>query len=221
MYEQFWPPIQLSIIVASIATFFVVVFGTFLGKRLSSTNFRGKVFLDTALMLPIVLPPSVIGFMLIVLFGQNSVIGSAIEVLFNQSILFTSTAAVIAASVVAFPLMYQSAKVGFRQINRDIEQAARIDGANELQVFGRVSLPLAKQALVTGGLLSFTRAFGEFGATLMFAGNIPGKTQTIPTAIYVAMESGEMRTAWLYVGISIFMSFLLLGLTYVIQSESN
>ncbi|MYL34684.1 molybdate ABC transporter permease subunit [Pontibacillus yanchengensis] len=221
MYEQFWSPIQLSIVVASIATLLVVFIGTLLGKRLSSATFKGKVFIDTALLLPIVLPPSVIGFMLIVFFGENSLVGRGINILFNQSILFTSTAAVIAASVVAFPLMYQSAKVGFRQINHDIEQAARVDGANEFQVFGRVSLPLAKQALVTGGLLSFTRAFGEFGATLMFAGNIPGKTQTIPTAIYVAMESGEMRTAWLYVAISIFLSFLLLTLTYVIQPESD
>ena len=125
--------------------------------------------------------------------------------------MFTWWAAVIASSVVAFPLMYQSAKTGFLSIDPGAEEAARVDGANEWMVFLYVTLPLSIKTLITGLILSFARALGEFGATLMFAGNLPGKTQTAPTAIYVAIESGNMEAAWLWViamaGISFFLLF--------------
>jgi molybdate transport system permease protein len=130
--------------------------------------------------------------------------------------MFTWWAAVIASTVVAFPLMYQSAKTGFEGIDEEIENAARVDGAGEWRLFLNVSLPLAIKSIVTGAILSSARALGEFGATLMFAGNIPGQTQTIPTAIYIAMDSGNMTLAWLWVAVIIVISFIMLFIvTYI------
>ena len=131
--------------------------------------------------------------------------------------MFTWWAAVIASTIVAFPLMYQSAKTGFSSIDCDIEHAARVDGANEWQVFMFISIPLALKALVSGGILSFTRALGEFGATLMFAGNIPGKTQTTPLAIYMAIDSGNMTLAWTWVLCMIAISFLMLLSIHILK----
>ena len=123
---------------------------------------------------------------------------------------------VIASTVVAFPLMYQSAKTGFEGIDEEIENAARVDGAGEWRLFLFVTLPLAVKSIVTGAILSSARALGEFGATLMFAGNIPGQTQTIPTAIYIAMDSGNMTLAWLWVAVIIVISFIMLFIvTYI------
>lgn len=161
-------------------------------------------------MLPLVLPPTVVGFILIIIFGKHSVIGRAIEQIFHQSVIFTWWAAVIASAIVAFPLMYQSAKTGFAAVDSDIEGAAKVDGAGRWQVFTRISVPLAFPSLLTGSILSLARALGEFGATLMFAGNIPGVTQTLPTAIYVAMDSGNETLAWVWVICIMIISFLML-----------
>lgn len=216
---MFWFPIQLSLLTASIAAVLVFIAGAMLGRVFAVRNFRGKLAAETCLMLPLVLPPSVTGFLLIIVFGTNSWIGSVYEQVFQNSIIFTPVAAVVAAAVVAFPLMFQSAKTGYGSIDPNIEAAARVDGAGEWRVFINIAMPLAGRALMTGFVLSFTRALGEFGATLMFAGNIPGVTQTMPTAIYVAIESNQMNLAYTYVGISIFISFLLLGLTYLLNRE--
>lgn len=169
-------------------------------------------------MLPMVLPPTVVGFFLIVVFGKNSLAGQAIEWIFRQPIIFTWWAAVIASIVVAFPLMYQSAKSGFEGVNRDIEDAARVDGASEWRIFLFISIPLASKALISGSILSIARALGEFGATLMFAGNIPGETQTIPTAIYIAIDSGNMKMAWMWVISIVLISFIML-LTVRVKKE--
>lgn len=131
--------------------------------------------------------------------------------------MFTPFAAVIASTIVAFPLMYQTVKIGFQSVDKGIEEAARVDGANELNVFLLVTLPLSTRSIITGLILSFARALGEFGATFMFAGNIPGKTQTAPTAIYIAMESGNMKLAWLLVISMIIISSLMLLATNVTQ----
>ncbi|GAB0168806.1 molybdate ABC transporter permease subunit [Lysinibacillus sp. CTST325] len=188
----------------------VIITGILFGNWMAKRNFKGKLFLETVLLLPLVLPPTVIGFLLIIIFGKNSVLGNLITWLFNQPIMFTWWAAVIASTVVAFPLMYQSAKTGFESVDVDIENAARVDGANEWQVFFLISIPLALKSIVSGGILSFTRALGEFGATLMFAGNLPGKTQTTPLAIYMAIGSGNMSLAWSWVICMISISFLML-----------
>ncbi|WP_432703281.1 molybdate ABC transporter permease subunit [Lysinibacillus sphaericus] len=210
MGTDFWSPLRLSIEIAFVAGITAIIVGILMGKWMATRHFKGKLLLETILLLPLVLPPTVVGFLLIVIFGKNSVLGNLIVWLFDQPIMFTWWAAVIASTIVAFPLMYQSAKTGFASIDNDIEDAARVDGANEWQIFVFVSIPLALKALVSGGILSFTRALGEFGATLMFAGNIPGKTQTTPLAIYMALDSGNMTLAWTWVLCMIAISFLML-----------
>ncbi|GGA61875.1 molybdate ABC transporter permease subunit [Ornithinibacillus halotolerans] len=208
--EEFLHPIFLSIKVATISSIIVIVLGTLVGRFLSRKTFSGKSVVETLLMLPLVLPPTVVGFLLIVVFGRNSIVGRLFEWLFSQPIMFTTYAAIIASTVVAFPLMYQSAKSAFSGIDQDIEDAARVDGANERKVFLSISIPLASKMLISGCILSFARALGEFGATLMFAGNIPGVTQTVPTAIYIAMDSGKMTLAWLWVIAIMIISFIML-----------
>lgn len=208
--DQFFTPVFLSIRVAVTALVIVFIIATLAARLMAGARFRGKVIVETILMLPLVLPPTVVGFLLIVIFGNNSVIGSGIEWLFDQSVMFTWYGAVIASTVVAFPLMYQSAKTGFLNVDSDIEDAARVDGAGPLQVFFRVTIPLSAGALVSGALLSFARALGEFGATLMIAGNIPDRTQTLPTAIYVAFQSGNMTLAWAWVSAMVVISFVMM-----------
>ncbi|MFP3125366.1 molybdate ABC transporter permease subunit [Ectobacillus funiculus] len=218
MFKEFWEPVQLSLEISLVSGITVFILGTFISWLMVKFPFKGKIIIETMIMLPLVLPPSVIGFLLIIIFGKNSWLGEAIVFLFKQPIIFTWWAAMIASTVVAFPLMYMSAKTGFQNVDSDIEEAAAVDGANTLKVFLYISLPLASRSLLTGGILSFARALGEFGATLMFAGNIPGKTQTVPTAIYVAIDSGNMTMAWLWVAATVFISFLML-LTVQLKSR--
>jgi molybdate transport system permease protein len=208
--EWSWFPVRLSFFVASTATIITLFFAIIAAYGIGTKKLKGKALVETLLFLPLVLPPTVIGFFLIVLFGNNSPIGKVIESITGGSILFTVTAAVIAASVVAFPLMYQSIKTGFLSVDNNILGAAKVDGASEWTLLLRIILPLSVRAIITGLILGFARAFGEFGATLMFAGNIPSSTQTIPTAIYLALMSGQTNVAWYYVLISVCFSFLLL-----------
>jgi molybdate transport system permease protein len=219
MHNEFWSPILLSLKVASISAAIALILGTFISRLLVYRQFKGKMLLETILLMPLVLPPTVIGFLLIYFFGRNGPIGLFFEDLFARSIIFTPLAAVIASTIVAFPLMYQSVKTGFQSVDQDIEEAARIDGANEINVFFFITLPLSVKSIITGLILSFARALGEFGATLMFAGNIPGRTQTAPTAIYIAMESGDLKLAWLLVLAMILISFLMLLTTNLSQKK--
>lgn len=177
---------------------------------------KNKIWLDTILLSPIVLPPTVIGFILIMLFGRNGFLGKAIQFLFDQSVMFTMWAAVLAAVVVAFPLMYQSVRTGLSLVDHHIEDAARVDGATEWKVFWHITLPLIQKTVMSGAILSFARALGEFGATLMFAGNIPGRTQTVPMAIYIAFESNKMGLAWTWVFSILILSFFML---YILQKK--
>ncbi|MBG9586271.1 molybdate ABC transporter permease subunit [Cytobacillus firmus] len=218
MVTDFWSPVLLSAEVAAVSGVMAIILGVIIGKGMANKRFKGKAIAETAFLLPLVLPPSVVGFLLIVIFGRNSFAGQFIEFIFKQPVMFTWWAAVIASTVVAFPLMYQSAKTGFEAIDRDIENAARVDGANDIQLFMNITIPLSYKAIISGGILSFARALGEFGATLMFAGNIPGKTQTIPTAIYVAIDSGNMEMAWLWVACMIGISFIMLVFVQLIKT---
>lgn len=217
--SEFWLPIKLSIQIALVSGVIVLFSGVLISRLMVKKKFKGKILLETIILLPLVLPPSVIGFLLIVIFGRNSPLGAIIEWLFKQPIMFTWWAALIAATVVSFPLMYQSAKTGFQSIDEGLEDAARVDGANELKVFLLISIPLAFKSILSGWILSFARAMGEFGATLMFAGNIPGKTQTTSTAIYIAMDSGEMGLAWSWVGVIMVISFGML--VFINSFKSN
>jgi molybdate transport system permease protein len=219
MATNFWSPVRLSIEIASVAGVLVLILGLFFGKVMANRKFKGKSIVETAFLLPLVLPPTVVGFLLIIIFGKNSPVGQLIQWLFHSPVMFTWWAAVISSTVVAFPLMYQSAKTGFEAIDEDIEDAARVDGANEWKLFMSISIPLTRKAIISGAILSFARALGEFGATLMFAGNIPGKTQTIPTAIYIAIDSDNMQLAWLWVLSMIGISFLMLLCIQLMNSE--
>lgn len=210
---QLWSPIRLSLQVAAISSVLSTCAGIFIAWRMSISRFPGKVIAETLFMLPLVLPPTVIGFLLLVFLGRNSWVGQVIESIFSTSIIFSWGAAVIASLVVSFPLVYQTMKNGFAAIDTNLMDAARSSGASEWQVFRYVTLPIALPSVMTAYILSFARSLGEFGATLMIAGNIPDKTQTVPTAIFVAVESGNMTMAWLWTISIILISFLLLLLT--------
>lgn len=206
-WTEFAYPIILSLKVAVVSSLFVLLIGGLAAWGMSRRKFRGKTLLETTFLLPLVLPPTVVGFILLVLLGKKSWIGYLMESFFNQSIIFTWGAAVIASIVVAFPLVYQTMKTGFSSVNKDLEDAGRSTGANEWQVLRYITLPLAWRSVTAAYILGFARGLGEFGATLMIAGNIPHKTQTLPTAIYIAVESGDQTLAWCWAGAIIVISF--------------
>ncbi|ASS67989.1 MULTISPECIES: molybdate ABC transporter permease subunit [unclassified Paenibacillus] len=212
-WQQFWPPVILSLKVALLASVVALAAGTAAARLMSRSRFRGKLLLETAFLLPLVLPPTVVGFVLLVALGRRSFLGKTIEAIFSAPLVFTPWAAVVAAVVVSFPLVYQTMKTGFAGIEPELEQAARSAGASEGQVLRHVALPLAARSLLSALLLGFARSLGEFGATLMIAGNIPGITQTVPTAIYVAVDAGRTAMAWAWTAAIILISFLLLLFT--------
>lgn len=203
-------PIWLSLRISLVSSVIVFLLGILAARLMTKRRVRGRVWIETLFMLPLVLPPTVVGFILLVMLGRRSFIGEAIEYIFQQPIVFTWWAAVVATVVVAFPLVYQTMKVGFQSVDRDLEDAGRSIGANEWQVLRHITLPLAARSLFVAYMLGFARGLGEFGATLMIAGNIPYKTQTLSTAIYVAVDSGNMNLAWLWTFAIIVISFLLL-----------
>lgn len=208
-------PIILSLKVAGAAVLIVVCFSIPLATLMAKRQFPGKNIVESILTLPLVLPPSVVGFTLLYVFGKNGPLGKLLEQLFHIKVVFTLGGAIIAAAVVSFPLMYQSVKAAIESVDSKLEKAARTLGAGELKVFFTITLPLAKNGVVAGFVLAFARSLGEFGATLMIAGNIPGKTQTMPLAIYFASESGQTQEAWILVSIMVLFSFLVIyGLNY-------
>jgi molybdate transport system permease protein len=206
-WTEFASPILLSLKVAVVSSVFVLLIGGLLAWWMSRRHFRGKLLLETAFLLPLVLPPTVVGFILLVLLGKKSWIGYLLDSYFSMSVIFTWGAAVIASIVVAFPLVYQTMKTGFSSVSQDLEDAGRSMGADEWQVLRYITLPLAWRSVTAAYILGFARGLGEFGATLMIAGNIPNKTQTLPTAIYIAVESGNQTLAWYWAGAIIIISF--------------
>lgn len=202
-----WYPVILSIKVALASLLFVALLGTAAAYGMQRWNFSGKAAVEAAFSLPLVLPPVVTGFVLLVLIGKQGPVGIFLSEAFHAQLIFTPYAAVLAGAVVAFPLMYQSAKAAFQSVDPKLEDAARVLGASEWRVFWTVKIPLAWPGLVSGIVLSFARALGEFGATIMVAGNIPGKTQTLPLAIYFAAESNDISLAGVYVLIISVISF--------------
>lgn len=193
-----WSSLRLSLLVVSLATLIIGVVGTALAYLFAKRNFRGKDLLDALFTLPMVLPPTVTGYYLIVLLGRRGLLGGPLYSVTGWTVTFTWVAAVIASTVVALPLMIKSARAAIESIDPDYETASYIMGKSEFETFFRITLPLAGRGILAGIILSFARAFGEFGATLMLAGNIPGRTQTMPLAIYEAVVSGEDEAArWL------------------------
>jgi molybdate transport system permease protein len=188
---SFWFPLQLTLRVASLATLFALVFGVLLAWVIHRFRFPGRDGLDAVLTLPMVLPPTVLGYYLLVVIGRNGMIGRWLEESFGITLMFTWQGAVIASAVVAFPLVFKSARAALENVGQKYENAARTLGCGEWQVFLRVSLPLAVRGIVAGTMLAFARAMGEFGATLMIAGNLPGRTQTLSLAVYSAVQAGN------------------------------
>lgn len=219
MTTNYLSPIFLSLQITLIASIFIIFLGITIGYFMGKHKFYGKTILEIIFLLPIVLPPAVIGFILLMLLGNTSIFYPVINFIFNGPIIFTKTAAIIAAIVVAFPIMYQSAKVAFSQVDKNLEESARLDGASELQVFFKITLPLSLPTLITGAVLSIARAFGEFGVTIMIAGNIPDKTQTMSTAIYTAMSINNLRVVWIYVIIMSMVSVLFIILIQKINKR--
>lgn len=186
-----WVALSLTLKVAGCATALNVLLGIGAGFLFARKKFAGREFLDAILTLPMVMPPTVLGYYLLVLIGSQGVLGSWLKSQFGINLIFSWQGAVIAATVVAFPLVFRSARAAFESIDPQLEQAARVLGVSEIAIFFRVSLPLAWRGIMAGLLLSFARATGEFGATLMVAGSIPGKTQTLSIAVYEAVQAGR------------------------------
>jgi molybdate transport system permease protein len=184
-------PLWLTIKVASVATLSAFLTGVALAFLLAKGRFRGKEWLDAFLTLPLVLPPTVLGYYLIVLVGRNGWIGRWLYEAFGITLMFTWQGAAIAATIVSLPLVLKSATTAFESVDQNLEKAARTLGLSEMDVFFRVSFPLAWRGILAGTMLAFARAMGEFGATLMIAGNLPGKTQTLSLAVYSAVQAGN------------------------------
>ena len=213
-------PLWLTLKVALIATLIAGVVGIALGWWTSRRRFVGNNIVDAVLMLPMVLPPTVIGYYLIVLIGRNGVFGQYLDRWFGINLIFTWQGAVIAASVVSFPLVYKGARAAFEEVDGRFANAARTLGAGEFEVFVRVALPLAVRGIAAGLMLTFARAMGEFGATLMIAGNLPGKTQTLSIAVYEAVQAGNNQLAlWLTLVISVVCITVLVVSSRLLQAR--
>ena len=214
-----YSPLILSLKTAfysTIITFFVgiyIAFAVFKIKRFS-------YIFDIVFTLPLVLPPTVVGFFLLIFFGRNSFIGSIVEKL-GFPFIFTLRGAILASFIVSFPLMYRTSKGAFEQIDTNIINAARTLGKSENWIFWRIMLPNSWQSILGGAILSFTRALGEFGATIMIAGNIPNRTQTISLAIYTAVQAGDRELAFRWVIIIVAISFISIMMMNIIIPVSN
>lgn len=205
-----WTPFWLSLQVTTTATVVILIVGLVLALLLVRVSFRGKLVLDTLINLPLVLPPSVVGYYLLFILGR----GSFIREKLNIDLLFTWQAAAFASAVVGLPLMVQSARAAFEEIEPESEEAARVDGAAEWQVWWYITLPMARRGILAGLILSSARALGEFGATLMVAGNIPGRTQTLPLAIYDAVQARRYDDASVMVIVMTSLAFGCLWAVY-------
>jgi molybdate transport system permease protein len=191
MFDAALTPLSLTLKVAASATLLATLFGVAAGLLLSRARFAGRDIVDALLLLPMVMPPTVLGYYLLVVFGRKSAVGHWLGENFGIQLIFTWQGAAVAAAVVAFPLVFKAARTAFEGINPDFQNAGRTLGYSEWTLFTRVTFPLAWRGIAAGSMLAFARAMGEFGATLMIAGNIPGRTQTLSIAIYEAVNAGD------------------------------
>lgn len=199
-------PLWISLKVSLLATIITFILGVIIAYKVYQYRGKWRSLMETILLIPLVLPPTIVGFLILILLGKNGIIGQILSQ-WNLNIIFTWYAAIIAGVIIGFPLMFRATLGTFEQIDSLLLDAARIEGASEIKVFYYISLPLAFRGILSGIILSFTRILGEFGATLMVAGNIPNKTQTIPMAIYFAVQAGEMEEGWFWVIILLLFSF--------------
>jgi len=214
-------PIIVSMKTASVSIFITFFLGLFIAKFIVNLrNETVKNVLDGILILPLVLPPTVAGFMLLYVFGVRRPIGKFFLDFFSIKIAFSWAATVLAAVVMSFPMMYRSARSAFEQVDQNLIYAARTLGMSEWKIFWRVIMPIAKPGVIGGGILAFARGLGEFGATAMIAGNIAGKTRTLPLAVYSAVAAGDMKTAGYYVGIILVLAlFIIISMNYFLSKE--
>lgn len=213
-------PLWLTLKVALLATLMAGVAGIALGWWMARRRFAGHALVDSFLMLPMVLPPTVLGYYLIVVVGRNGVLGRYLDQWFGINLMFTWQGAVMAASIVSLPLIYKAARAAFEDADPRMVLAARTLGASELEIFLRISLPLAGRGVVAGLMLAFARAMGEFGATLMIAGNLPGKTQTLSIAVYDAVQAGnDAQALWLTLLISVVCMLVLVVSSRLLQAR--
>ena len=208
-----WSALMLSLQVTIVATSILFVVGLVLGVFLARFRIPGQIIIEVIIFLPLVLPPSVIGYFLLLALGR----GSPIVEWFHVNLLFSWYAAAIASAVVGLPLMFQSARTAIASVDHNLENAARTLGSSELEILWRVTLPLARRGVIAGLILGGARALGEFGATLMVAGNIPGQTQTLPLAIYDAVQARRYEDAQMMVVVMTAVAFI--GLWFVRQLE--
>ncbi|GMV93434.1 MAG: molybdate ABC transporter permease [Candidatus Hydrogenedentota bacterium] len=205
--EMEWNALRLSLLVASVAVLVSLPVAILLAYRLARSSSRGMWIVETLVNLPLVLPPVVTGYLLLVAFGRSSPLGGFLERVFGFSIAFTWLGAAVAAAVVGFPLMVRAVRLAFEAVDPRLELAAQSLGANRIGSFLTVSLPLAKRGVIAGAVLAFARGVGEFGATIMIAGNIPGKTQTIPLAVYAMTERPNgIAESWRLVALSVLIA---------------
>ena len=213
-------PVFLSLRVAAIATVLTILVGLGLSRLLSRPRFPLRRFWETLILLPMVFPPTITGYLLLLLLGRRGPLGAVLASM-GVSVVFTAAGAVIASFVVSLPLMYQSCKSALAGVDLRVENAARSLGLSEAKIFRRVTLPLAIRGIISGTALSFARALGEFGATLMVAGNIPGRTATIPLALFDAVEGGRNAEANLLLGITVGLSFALVAVVGLAERRSG
>lgn len=213
-------PLYISIKTAGLATIITFILGIYTARYIRGIK-RFQGIIDGIITLPLVLPPTVVGFFLLLFLGRNSFIGQFLD-LFNINIVFSWTATVITATVVSFPLMYRTTRGAFEQIDKDLIAAARTLGMSEEKIFWKIVIPLAKPGILAGTILSFARALGEFGATIMLAGNIPGKTQTMSTAIYSSVQANDQEGAFIWAFIIIIFSLIVMVfMNYWLKKQKN
>lgn len=217
--QQAFHALSLSLVTSTITTVIAGLLGTPLAYLLARWNFKHKSWIEVLLDLPIVLPPSVAGLALLIAFGRNGLFGPALGLL-GISIPFTTAAVVLAQTFVAAPLYVRSARIGFAQVDVQLEESAHVEGANQWQLFYEVMIPLAGRALASGAILTWTRALGEFGATILFAGNLEGVTQTMPMAIYLGFER-NLGVALALSVVLIFVSVVLLMVTRKLEKREE
>ena len=217
--EQALDALKLSLVTSAITTISAILFGTPLAYILANWKLKYKSWLELLIDLPIALPPSVAGLALLIAFGRRGLFGSTLD-MFGISLPFTTAAVVIAQLFVAAPLYIRSARVGFSGIDKQLEEAANVEGANRWQMFREVMLPLTGKTLLSGAILTWTRALGEFGATILFAGNLEGVTQTMPMAIYLGFER-DLGVALALAVVLVLVSVVLLAITRRLEKQER
>jgi molybdate transport system permease protein len=221
MDEQIWFSIKLSLLVSALSTVFVAVIGGAIAYLLATREFRGKIILEVLITLPLIMPPTVTGYYLIMIFGRNGFLGKLLYEMAGWSIMFTWQAAVLASFIISLPLMVRTTQAAIASVDITMRDSATMLGYSEWQTALKVVIPLARKGILAGIVLAFARAMGEFGATLMVAGNIPGRTSTMPLAIYSYAASGDWEKAHSLVLILTLTSGLFIFLARQFEVKGN